>query len=307
MKYSVNLKAKFSEEPVCYLCYPKKDKNAVLYEVNMTGIEKATSEFRLTRQGYHTFLLSYTLRGGVTLKYNGQTYRVKEGDLFFINCDDFHEFIPDSDGWEFTYIHLSGLGIKYVYDEFVTNTGYVYENYPKKVFLKQLEKIRKRLNVLPCKREGYTRHVEIDKEKTLCLLSREAYTLLTDVTENLVKVKQDLPYEIKKGLNYIREHYCEKITIGQVAEYVCLSKFCFMRHFEKYLKTSVYQYINELRLERSKWLLETTDLKVLDIAIEVGYSDLQGLNKLFLKHTGVTPSQFRKEIDHYAVNHEFKK
>lgn len=64
MKYSVNLKAKFSEEPVCYLCYPKKDKNAVLYEVNMTGIEKATSEFRLTRQGYHTFLLSYTLRGG---------------------------------------------------------------------------------------------------------------------------------------------------------------------------------------------------------------------------------------------------
>lgn len=307
MKYSVDLKAKFSGESFCYLCYPTKDKNALLYEVNMTGHEKASKDFHLVRQGYHTFLLSYTVKGEMTLNYGGEKNLVKEGDLFFIDCDNYHEFIPSEQGWEFIYVHLSGLGIKYLFDEFVNSVGFVYKNYPKKVLLDKIKKIQKTLSSLPCEKENYTYHVKIEKAKTLSSLSRDAYDILTNLAENLDSLKKDVPYEIKKGLDYIREHFCEKITVAEVAEYACMSKFCFMRHFEKVVKTTVYQYINGLRLERAKWLLETTDLKVLDIALEVGYSDIQGLNKLFLKNTGVTPTQFREEPIHFAVNHNFKK
>lgn len=307
MKYSVDLTAKFNGEAVCYLCYLKKDKNALLYEVNMTGHEQADKNFHLARQGYHTFLISYTLKGGMTLNYGGEKTSVKEGDLFFIDCDDYHEFVPDEQGWEFVYVHLSGLGIKYLFDEFVNSVGFVYKNYPKKVLLDKIKKIQKTLASLPSVKENYTFHVKIEQAKTLTSLSRDAYDILTNLAENLDNLKKDFPYEIKKSLDYIREHFCEKITVAEVAEYACMSKFCFMRHFEKYLKTTVYQYINGLRLERAKWLLETTDLKILDIALEVGYSDIQGLNKLFLKNTGVTPTQFREEPIHFAINHNFKK
>lgn len=306
MKYSAKLEARFNGNVFCYMCYPKKDKNAVLYEVNMTGYEQAGSNFHLERQGYYTYLLSYAIKGGMQLNYRKEKYTVKAGDLMFINCDDYHEFTPSKEGWEFLYVHVSGLGIKYLFDEFINNTGYVYSGYPKTVFIREVGKIQQILEKLPAKKDGYTYRIEVNDEKTLCEIAKCVYTILTDVTKNLSYVKSDIPLSIKKALEYIRLKFCEKISVKEVADYVCLSKYYFLHYFEKSMKTTVYQYISGLRFERARWLLETTNMKLLDVALAVGYSDIQSINKLFKKNLGMTPTQYRKESSHYEVNNLFK-
>ena len=62
---------------------------------------------------------------------------------------------------------------------------------------------------------------------------------------------------------------------------------------------TVNNYIRELRFEKARRLLESTDMKLIDVAIEVGYSDIQALNKLFKKNLGVTPTEYRKDKNHY--------
>ena len=63
----------------------------------------------------------------------------------------------------------------------------------------------------------------------------------------------------------------------------------------EHMKTTVYQYIKDLRFKKAKWLLETTQKKLIDIALEVGYSDIQALNKMFKSQLGITPTEYRKE------------
>ena len=58
---------------------------------------------------------------------------------------------------------------------------------------------------------------------------------------------------------------------------------------------SFTEYLNEVRIKRSRELLKDTDMEILDIALFVGYEDQSYFTKVFKKITGNTPRKFRKE------------
>ncbi|MCC2727878.1 helix-turn-helix transcriptional regulator, partial [Blautia sp. MSK22_86] len=65
--------------------------------------------------------------------------------------------------------------------------------------------------------------------------------------------------------------------------------------FRKDIGTSLNDYINSLRVEKAKHLLENTNTKVIDIALEVGFDTLPYFSSVFKKYTGVSPAEFRKK------------
>ena len=298
MRYKAELKKGFKKS-LCYFLNPDKNKHAILYEVGMTGYEIANKDYHLVRQGYYTYLLSLTLSGKAKISYNKRTYNLEKGDLVFINCNEPHEFIQDGeDLWEFIYIHITGLGVSYLYDEFINKTGNIFKSFPAKNFIKFVKRIHEKLDGLPHRKVDYTLHVE-DWSTQAVEISENVYLLLCDIIKEIQKIKVEVPSFLKPAIDFIKQNYNRKISLDQIAEYACLSKFHFEREFAKHMGVTVYKYINELRFERARWLLESTDKKILEIALEVGFSDIQGLNKLFKDNTGKSPGQYRKEKSHY--------
>jgi len=99
---------------------------------------------------------------------------------------------------------------------------------------------------------------------------------------------------VERAKAFIHHHVQEAITIEQVAAHVYMNPTYFCAYFKKHTKETVLQYVTKQRLELAKRQLEDTDDKVTIIADSVGYHDHKYFSKLFKKHTGFAPSEYRR-------------
>lgn len=93
--------------------------------------------------------------------------------------------------------------------------------------------------------------------------------------------------------NYIEEHYFKSVTIDELAKLAGFSRGYFFRAFKEMFDISPVAYQQNLRIEAAKTLLKTTPLRCNEVAHRVGFSDVYFFHRIFKKHTGVTPNQFR--------------
>lgn len=96
--------------------------------------------------------------------------------------------------------------------------------------------------------------------------------------------------------DFINENYTLNISVGDMAEHVFLSEGYFTRAFKERLGTSPMNYLIKFRVEKSKELLQKTDLKINNISREVGFTSTQRFNSAFKKILGITPSEYRKSF-----------
>lgn len=99
---------------------------------------------------------------------------------------------------------------------------------------------------------------------------------------------------IKKALAYIDAHYRENPSLEEVASSLFISASYFSALFSKTMGESFRTYLLKLKMEEAKRLLSQSDIKILDIAYQMGYEDLSHFNRAFKKVIGCSPSHFRK-------------
>ncbi|MDR1642844.1 MAG: AraC family transcriptional regulator [Clostridiales bacterium] len=99
---------------------------------------------------------------------------------------------------------------------------------------------------------------------------------------------------MRKTLTYIRENLAGKLTVEECAERAGLSRSYFSTLFKSEMGIPFNEYVNGLRIEKSKGLLLSTTLSIAGIADLAGYSDQSYFTKKFLQLTGVTPGHYRK-------------
>lgn len=95
-----------------------------------------------------------------------------------------------------------------------------------------------------------------------------------------------------KVLDYIDEHITEKISLSEVAALAGFTESSFSRWFAKLNGISFKKYVMSKKIEHAILLLETTDLKVIDIAFECGFDSISGFYDTFRKVTGTTPNKY---------------
>jgi AraC family transcriptional regulator len=97
--------------------------------------------------------------------------------------------------------------------------------------------------------------------------------------------------------DYLEEHLDENVSLTTVAELARLSPFHFSRAFKQSFGMPPHRYLVARRLERAKMLLADTDTSVTNIAMAVGYLDTSSFTTAFRKHTGLTPTSYRRSPD----------
>jgi AraC family transcriptional regulator len=102
-------------------------------------------------------------------------------------------------------------------------------------------------------------------------------------------------YKLKRVTEFMAEHMAEDLSLDQLATQVGVSKFHFDRLFKRATGLSPSRYQIELRLNEARRLLRETKKSILNIALEVGYTNPSHFAKLFRRETGLTPSQYRQQ------------
>lgn len=108
--------------------------------------------------------------------------------------------------------------------------------------------------------------------------------------------------EIKKCANLIKENLKEQYSNKILANYLNLNERTFTRRFKKALNTTPNKYMQNLRIEKAKELLITTNKSFDSITFEVGFYNESSFRKLFKRETSLNPSEFRKRYKQTIKN-----
>ena len=97
-------------------------------------------------------------------------------------------------------------------------------------------------------------------------------------------------------LEYIQTHIYEpeKLSVTVMSQKFGISETYLGRYFKKQANETLQDYISKYRIKLVENRLLYSDLRVGEIANELGFNDESHLNKIFKKHRGTTPSAFRK-------------
>ncbi|MBO5287030.1 MAG: helix-turn-helix transcriptional regulator [Clostridia bacterium] len=100
---------------------------------------------------------------------------------------------------------------------------------------------------------------------------------------------------LKNSIKYIHANYTEKIQIPHLAKMEGLSNSRYITLFTKEFGKTPSEYILELRLGRANELLLTTDMPISLVGSASGYKDQYFFSKIFKKHMGMSPYEYRKQ------------
>jgi two-component system response regulator YesN len=102
---------------------------------------------------------------------------------------------------------------------------------------------------------------------------------------------------IRKVKEYIRANLDKDLRLQTLAEYVNLNPAYLSQLFKQETKINLSDFITETRMERAKYLLASTDLKIYDVARLAGYQSPKHFMLVFKQLAGVTPSAYREKTN----------
>lgn len=98
---------------------------------------------------------------------------------------------------------------------------------------------------------------------------------------------------IVKAQHYIQHHYRQSLSIKALAEHCHVGERTFLRSFAAATGLKPTEYVQNVRIQQARELLETTTMPVEQVAFGVGYEDTNAFRKIFKRLTGLTPREFR--------------
>ncbi|MDB5004915.1 MAG: helix-turn-helix protein [Mucilaginibacter sp.] len=122
-------------------------------------------------------------------------------------------------------------------------------------------------------------------------------TEIVKKSENLTFLNKSTKIEILRRLNLAKEYmlsnYNNSIDLDMIAKHSCLSVNHFLRTFKQAYCQSPYQFLTQVRLQRARILLKTTDYSVNEIVNLVGFECSSSFIRLFKSKYQITPSRFK--------------
>ena len=130
-------------------------------------------------------------------------------------------------------------------------------------------------------------------EAVVCLLSTFAEHLGRVGECMELQAAAEEPTVVQEARAMIGERFAEHLTLPEAARAVNASTRYFCKVFKDATGLTFVEYLNRVRVEKARHLLRNPNLRVSEIAFEVGFESLSQFNRSFKRITGQTPSAFR--------------
>lgn len=233
-------------------------------------------------------LLYLTEGEGIFESTNQRPIRIKEGDLFLLFPGEWHTYHPlPSRGWKSYWIGFKGRNVDdRVRAGFLSPTKPIYHV----GFSSDLVHLYDEAMKTAREEAAYS-------QQTLAGIVNHLVGLMYSLERNRV-LNKDLGHVdmVNRARLRIRESLESDLTIQQVAEEMGISYSNFRKLFKEFTGIAPAMYQQELRLQRAKEMLSTTDMSIKEIAYRLNFESPDYFSSKFRMKTGRKPSDFRQEM-----------
>ncbi len=227
----------------------------------------------------------YITKGNCVIRINDKDYYGKEGDCFFIPANTRHD-----------YRNVNGA----VFEKY----WFHFDLYPNNSIFKLLDldycikpEDDSLLNLFAELFSKYNSEKLTDKldVKSLAIRILSSFIAASHMETKVPTAPGEEP--ISNVLAYINQNLGRHISNGELSELCYLHPNHFVRFFKKKTGTTPQRYIMEQRVQMAKRLIEQTDMKFSDIAVQAGLCDAPHLCKVFKRFYSLNPQDCRKGKD----------
>lgn len=252
--------------------------------------------------------LQYTLvtDGECNVQVNGVDYRLKEGEMIFINRNLLHITTKLSAHGRYMSLNfpdkmLSFFAGSRMEQDYVTPfTGNV--AFPALVYSAD---VPWQAEGLSCIREIFDLLVAEEKppflEYRVSLKCAELWIgMISNCRESIGSPSNGdvrKQHRIRDMLTYIHANYMNPITLAEVAEAAHVSEGECCRCFRSMVRRSPMQYLQWYRISKGQEMLNSSQLSVTEIAYACGFGDSSHFIQYFRKQNGITPKEYRKQAE----------
>ena len=124
--------------------------------------------------------------------------------------------------------------------------------------------------------------------------------------ENLIRRHPHADAVVRKCEGWLEQHYQEPNPAGGVVAASSLKESTLKRRFKAATGLSLMDYVQNLRVEEAKHLLETSQIAIDVISFEVGYENPGFFRRLFKRRTKLTPGQYRRMFQPIGLGSEIE-
>lgn len=233
--------------------------------------------YKVRRNTYHSFLLLYVIKGNGYVIINDKEIQINQNTLVLIDCNIPHEY-GSKLGWSIFWSHFNGTLARPWYNQIIIkNNGILHLEHAGNCY------------------NDFKDLIDIHRNETG---SNEAYTnrLLTDIISELlidpITKTTDRPFTNIAG--YINNNLDKEITVDELAERACMSKYHFIRVFNNEFGFTPHEFIIHSRINAAKFYLLSSSKSIKEIVYLCGFNNDSAFSNTFRKVVGKTPGQFRK-------------
>lgn len=270
---------------------------------------KTNFDYGLVGFGYHKTMPGYSygplirdfaiihlvVKGSGKAVVDNQEYTIGKDQCFLFRPNQLHYYeASQDDPWEYYYFSFCGNRVDEILEEmgFTENTAVRFVPDPASIIqlLKQLtETIDDSLTT-------YVHH------GLLSLLIHQFVKISLQEQKPVLLLEPEFRSDLLSTGNYTRmacgiihNNYAEPIGAVDIARQLSLSVGYLNVLFKQEMHKTVHAYLTEYRMKKAKELLESTPKQIVQIANEVGFSDPLYFSRIFTKHFGISPKQYRSQ------------
>jgi len=125
---------------------------------------------------------------------------------------------------------------------------------------------------------------------------KDIHNILLSIVDKFKDSVVSNKIDINRFLEYIHQHYSENETLEKIAIQFGTSAPHLSRMIKKETTLTFTEYVNTLRIDKAKELLQISDMSISEIYEQLGFNNRNTFIRIFKSMVGVTPSEYRKSL-----------